>query len=82
MSYANANPVLIYYSIFGYALIGVLTLKYFIKAACTVPGSAEMGDIIPQVMALKAPAFFIYPSYMEFVYYCAGFMVADLPWLN
>lgn len=82
MSYANTSPVLIYYSLFGYVIVAVLALKYLVKATCTVPGSPEMGDILPQVMSLKAPAFFIYPSYMEFVYYCSGFMVADLPWLN
>lgn len=82
MSYANANPTLLFYSIFGYVITCLFIIKYILKATCSVPGSAEMGDLIPQVLALKAPAFMIYPTFMEFVYYCSGFMIPDFPWTN
>ena len=39
MSYANSNPIFLYYSLFGYAITGLLLIKYFLKAVCLVPGS-------------------------------------------
>lgn len=53
-----------YYSIFGYIITGLFIFKYLLKAICTVPSSEEMGDIMPQVFALKAPAFIIFPSFL------------------
>lgn len=82
MSYANSNPTFLYYSIFGYVITSLLVIKYLLKAAWSAPCSPEMGNLIPQVLALKAPAFMIYPTFLEFVYYCAGFMIPDFPWAN
>ena len=82
MSYANSNPTFLYYSIFGYVITSLLVIKYLLKAAWSAPCSPEMGNLIPQVRALKAPAFMIYPTFLEFVYYCAGFMIPDFPWAN
>jgi hypothetical protein len=63
MSYANANPSLVYYSIFGYVITALLLIKYLLKALWLVPLSPEMGDILPQFLALKSPAFIVYPTY-------------------
>lgn len=64
MSYANSTSAFTYYSVFGYVITCLLIIKYIIKAAWSVPSSPEMGDLIPQVLALKAPAFMIYPSFL------------------
>ncbi len=65
MSYINnGGNGLVYYSVFGYVITGLFIVKYVVKALWTVPGSAEMGDIIPQVLALKALAFMIYPTFL------------------
>lgn len=82
MSYLSLNSELSFYSIFGYVVTSILIIKYIIKASCSAPGSPEMGDIIPQVLALKTPALFLYPGYMEWIYYCVGFTIPDFPWLN
>jgi len=64
MSYANTDPNLPLYSIFGYVVTVLFICKYLVKALWSVPASPEMGEIIPQVLALKAPAFMIYPTYL------------------
>lgn len=64
MSYANSASRFMFYSLFGYVVTSLLLIKYLFKAIYSVPGSPEMGDIIPQVLALKSPAFIIYPSFM------------------
>ena len=42
----------------------------------------DTGFIIPQVMAFKAGSLAIYPTFPEYINYCYGFAIADLPWLN
>ena len=55
---------------------------YFLKTCCVMPHSKNRGQIIGHVFALKCGALGLYPSYGEFVSYCYGFMMADLPWFN
>lgn len=70
------------FSVFGYVVTILFIIKYIFKAVWSVPNSPEMGDIIPQVLALKAPAFMVFPTYLEFLYYCSGYMIVDFPWAN
>lgn len=60
----------------------VVLIKYSVKACYTVPNSLNLGHIIPHIFALKAGALILYPTYIEYINYCTGFMTADLPWLN
>jgi hypothetical protein len=82
MSFATISSQLYFYSIFGFSVTVLLLAKYVFKAVYSVPNSPEMGDIIPQVLALKSPAFILYPGYFEWYYYCLGFTIPDFPWLN
>ena len=85
MSYAKAEGDFSKYRIFSLVGITFCTLffiQYVIKSMCTVPKSKEMGDILPHLMALKAPGLLVFPSYMEFIFYCYGYMVFEFPWLS
>ena len=39
-------------------------------------------EIVGHVLALKCFSLVVFPSYAEYVNFCLGFMVVDLPWLN
>ena len=41
----------------------LLVVEYLLKAMC-VGESAEMGEIMPHVFALKMPALIIFPTYL------------------
>ena len=40
------------------------------------------GNIIPHVLAFKVGALLLYPTFMEYIQFCSGFMYADFPFLN
>lgn len=42
----------------------------------------DRGDIIPHIQAIKCGALALYPTYTEYINFCYGFMLADLPWFN
>ena len=48
----------------------------------SVPRTQNQGEIIPHILLMKAPAIVFYPSLVEYLNYCAGFTLLDLPWLN
>ena len=60
----------------------ILFIKYSVKALVTVPESLNPGNIIPHVLAFKVGALLLFPTYLEYVQYCLGFMTADFPWAN
>lgn len=37
---------------------------------------------MPHIMAFKVGALLLFPTYIEYINYCSGFMYADFPWLN
>ena len=39
-------------------------------------------EIAGHVLALKTMSIAVYPTYAEYVNFCLGFMIVDLPWLN
>jgi hypothetical protein len=47
-----------------------------------VSRSQNLGNIVPHILALKVGALLLFPTYVEYVSYCSGFMYVDLPWLN
>ena len=75
----NSNFIL---SIIGIFFVVVLFIKYSIKALATVPESLNPGNIIPHVLAFKIGALLLFPTFMEYIQYCSGFMYADFPFLN
>lgn len=60
----------------------MLFLAYIIKAIATATESDDKGEIIPHIFAIKCAALTLYPTGGEFINFCYGFMMADLPWLN
>lgn len=38
--------------------------------------------MLTHVLAIKACALILYPSYFEYISFCQGFMVIDFPWIN
>ena len=46
------------------------------------PNGKDKGQIVSHILFLKTPVLALYPTYAELIDYCAGFMVADMPWLN
>jgi hypothetical protein len=68
--------------IIGVIIICILFVKYLIKAVVTVPNSPNIGNIIPHILSLKVGALILYPTYLEYINFCYGFMFADFPWLN
>lgn len=71
-----------YYYTIGLALTCILFLNYLMKALCTVPHSNDHGYMIGHLFAMKVIAISIYPTFGEYINYCYGFMMADMPWLN
>ena len=68
--------------IIGTLFVLILFIKYSVKALVTVPESLNPGNIIPHVLAFKVGALLLFPTYLEYVQYCLGFMTADFPWAN
>ena len=66
----------------GIIFVVILFIKYSVKALATVPESLNPGNIIPHILAFKVGALLLYPTYLEYVQFCTGFMSADFPWAN
>ena len=75
-----------FYYVIGISLLLILLVEYMIKLGCCVSDSSasasDKGNIIPHIMAYKCGSLAIYPAFPEYVNYCYGFALADLPWLN
>ena len=91
MSYAESNNKGKYlvYSIFGMVVIFCFFLVYAVKGAVLTfyspskqKDNKELGSIIPHVVSLKAGAFMVFPTYLEYVYYCYGYMLFEFPWAS
>ena len=82
ISYYQSNNSSHPYQFIGLTISLLFFINYLVKSLLTVPHSVEMADIMPHVLAMKAAGFLIFPTYVEFVYYCFGFMVFELPWGN
>ena len=67
---------------FGAFFVLLMFIKYSVKALKTVPESLNPGNIIPHILAFKVGALLLFPTYLEYVQFCSGFMYADFPWLN
>ena len=39
-------------------------------------------ELAGHILALKTISLVVYPTYAEYVNFCMGFMIVDLPWLN
>ena len=65
ISNSEENSLSIYFSIFGISVITILTMNYLLKACLTVKNVSyqQYGQIIPHLLALKAPIFIIYPLF-------------------
>lgn len=71
-----------YYHFFGIILTAYVLVFYFIKAVVVDPEGRDKGQLIAHLLLVKSIVLMVYPAYGELINYCAGFMVADLPWLN
>jgi uncharacterized membrane protein SirB2 len=81
MSYIQ-NSGKFYFSIFGFVIVSLLFVNFFIKATCTASNSYNMGEIVPHILALKTCALMTYPIYPLVANFCYGLMAADIPWLT
>lgn len=91
LSYNVNNPEFIaslyesksyYYHYFGLFVCLYLAFFYFIKAVVADPEGTDKGQMIAHVLFMKTIVLTVFPAYNEMIDYCAGYMVADLPWLN
>lgn len=74
-----------YFMFYGYTVIAVLLINFMVKTyKQPSPQNSHhwTGEVLGHVLAFKCIALFQYPITMEFYYFCFGFMVLDLPWLN
>lgn len=71
-----------YPEIIGVLFVVIVFVKYSVKALVTVPESPNPGNIIPHLFAYKIGALLLYPTYIEYMQFCYGFMAADFPWAN
>ena len=71
-----------YYYVFGLLVTLYILFFYLIKAACVTPFAFDKGQLIAHILFLKTPVLMVYPTYVELINYCSGFMMADFPWLN
>lgn len=63
-------------------LVVILYIKYSVKALKTVPESHNLGNIIGHILAFKVGALLLYPTFMEYIQFCSGFMLPDFPFVN
>lgn len=71
-----------YYNFFGLLLCIYLFCFYFVKGVVLDPHGKDKGQLVPHVLLYKTAVLAVYPVYGELISYCAGFMAADLPYLN
>jgi hypothetical protein len=70
------------YEIFGICVIVLFLINYVIKFLCTMPQSKNRSTLLPHIIALKSCCLIMYPAHFEYINFCKGFMVVDIPWLN
>lgn len=80
ISYVKSSYSLHYY-LFGVITISTLFFYGLIRVACLGMYSRNI-ELVGHLLALKTVSLVVYPTYAEYVNFCLGFMVVDLPWLN
>ncbi len=68
--------------IIGIIIILLFIINYFVKTFITLPQSKNKFGILPHIIALKACCLIIFPTFFEYISFCKGFMIIDLPWAN
>lgn len=63
-------------------VILLIIVIYSAKLCILLPSSLDKGSIVPHVLAIKCGSLALYPTFGEYLNYCYGFMMLDLPWLN
>ena len=91
LSYSSSNPefvasTLVVYD-YKFHYVGIVISVYLIifnllKGVVLDPNGKDKGQLTAHILFLKTPALMLYPTFVELIDYCAGFMFADLPWLN
>ena len=71
----------LYYYLFGVVIVGLLFFYGLARATCLGMYSRN-AELVGHCLALKTVSLVVYPTYAEYVNFCLGFMVVDLPWLN
>ena len=71
----------LYFFIFGTVVVSTLFIYGFLRAACLGMYSRNV-ELAGHCLALKTVSLVVFPTYAEYVNFCMGFMVVDLPWLN
>ena len=72
----------LHYFVIGISILALLLLEYLLKLSCTAPRTSDKGNILPHIMAYKCGSLAIYPTFPEYINYCYGYALVDLPWLN
>ncbi len=70
------------FEVIGMATILLFLVNYVVKFLFTMPHSRNRATLLPHIIALKSCCLILYPSHFEYISFCKGFMVVDLPWLN
>jgi hypothetical protein len=70
------------YHYFGISMAVFLFFFYFVKGVVVDVKGKDKGQLIAHILLLKTPILMIYPTYAEFIDYCQGFMIADMPWIK
>jgi hypothetical protein len=63
-SYVQVTASSFPFYIIGATIMGILFLKYLLKAVMTVPLSPNLGNIVPHIEAFKVGALLLYPTYL------------------
>ena len=79
---SNSDSQYFIYQIVGIALLGLFAINYIIKFLFTIPSTKNRTMILPHIIALKSCCLIMYPVFFEYINFCKGFMVVDIPWLN
>lgn len=69
--------------VFGYLVIVFLLINYTIRSFWTDKSvDSDHGEMIPHYLSFAAPALIIYPTTVELLSFCYGFMLLNFPWAN
>jgi hypothetical protein len=71
-----------FYEVIGIIFVLLFLINYLVKFLCTLPHSRNRTTLLPHVIALKACCLIMYPTHLEYISFCKGFMIVDFYWLN
>jgi hypothetical protein len=71
-----------YYFLIGIVFTLLFVGQYVVKLCFTVPKTNDCGDSLTHVFVIKCGALAVYPAYPEYINFCYGWMMMDLPWAN